>query len=121
MPKDRNTVSKKVSRKNSTTAASASGKAKKIQANTAKTSSVKGVEPEEAALFSDEEIRVFAFFRRYLMSPGQMLCFSSQDLESLKKGFEKLVARDMLVPEGSRGGYYLTAEGFEAMKLIPEK
>ncbi len=73
--------------------------------------------PDEHHL-SKSELRVLETFRRYLMSPGQMLCFNGQDIESMRDGLEKLIDSGMLIAEGSRGAYSLTRQGFDAMKMI---
>lgn len=66
------------------------------------------------------EAKVLTLFRKYLMTPGQMLCLNSNDLESLGEALEKMVADGLLVPESMKGGYALTRKGFEAMNLAAE-
>ena len=62
------------------------------------------------------ERRVFLAFRRYLMTPGHMLCFNPQEQGSLKKGLDSLLKRGFLVAESTKGAFSLTAEGYAAMK-----
>ena len=69
----------------------------------------------EEAKLSPSEINVLSIFRKYLMTPGQMLCLNNADLISMKTPLEKLVASRLLVPEASKGGYSLSRDGFEAM------
>ncbi len=68
---------------------------------------------------SDGELHVLAMFRKYLMTPGKMLCISSQDITSMKKSLDKLTLAGLLVPEEFKGGYSLTRSGYEAMQEIP--
>ena len=56
------------------------------------------------------------FFRKYLMTPGKMLCLSSSDLEDLKLPVAQLVKKELLVAEKYQGGYSLTKFGFAAME-----
>lgn len=61
------------------------------------------------------EKRVLLIFRRFLVAPGEMLCFYGSDLSHKKETLNKLVARQYLSPERFKGGYSLTVEGFAAM------
>ena len=67
---------------------------------------------------SDGELHVLAMFRKYLMTPGKMLCISTQDLTSMKKSVDKLILAGLLVPEEFKGGYSLTRSGYDAMQEI---
>ena len=71
--------------------------------------------------FSKSELRVFDHFRRYLMTPGNMLCLSGLEIESMRDGLDGLVKRRMLVPEGIRGAYCLTPDGFDVMRALTRK
>lgn len=64
---------------------------------------------------SDGEVRVLTLFRKYLMTPGQMLCLNANDVESMGDALTGMVSGGLLVPEEMRGGYSLTRKGFEAM------
>jgi hypothetical protein len=66
---------------------------------------------------SDGEVRVLKIFRRYLMTPGQMLCLSGPEFETNKKALQGLISLGFLVAEGFKGGFSLTDAGFQAMKL----
>ncbi len=70
--------------------------------------------------FSTTELKVFDHFRRYLMTPGAMLCLSAQEIESMSSGLNALVDRKMLELEGTRGAYCLTRSGFLAMRSVAE-
>ena len=65
---------------------------------------------------SSNEIAVLDVFRRYLMSPGKMLCFSNPQLECFEEPLAQLTGRGLLIQEGFPGGYSLTEQGFAAMK-----
>lgn len=75
----------------------------------------------QAQEFSDKELKVLKHFNMYLMTPGNMLCLSAQEIEGMQPGLENLVEREMLLPEGSRGAYCLTQAGFKAMKSAFKK
>ncbi len=64
---------------------------------------------------TDGEIHVLGVFRKYLMTPGQMLCLSNTDIDSMKSVLESLTAAGLLVAEEFKGGYSLTQTGFRAM------
>lgn len=65
---------------------------------------------------SPAEHKVLGVFRRYLMTPGKMLCLGNSDLEALKAPLAQLTSKGLLVAERFRGGYSLTEAGFAAMK-----
>ncbi|HEU0068072.1 MAG TPA: hypothetical protein VFQ26_02270 [Nitrospiraceae bacterium] len=62
------------------------------------------------------EKRLLLIFRRFLVAPGEMLCFYGSDLSHKKETLKKLVERQYLSEERFKGGYSLTSEGFAAMK-----
>ena len=66
-------------------------------------------------MLSTSEQRVLRTFRRYLMSPSQMLCFSGPNLKQNKATLELLTDKELLVKENFNGGYSLTQTGFAAM------
>jgi len=70
----------------------------------------------ERILLSTSEQRVLRTFRRFLVNPGQMLCFSGPNLMQDKATLELLTDKELLVKEKLKGGYSLTQSGFAAMK-----
>ena len=67
-------------------------------------------------LLSVEEHSVLIHFRKYLMTPGKMLCISGSDLEKFNAPLADLSDKGLLVAESYRGGYSLTEAGFAAMQ-----
>lgn len=70
---------------------------------------------EELSL-SPPEKRVLSLFRRYLMTPGKMLCLGSADLATYKTPLLQLTDKGLLVAESFQAGYSLTPSGFAAME-----
>ena len=68
------------------------------------------------SLLSRAEHSVLSVFRRYLMTPGKMLCISGSDLEDFSVPLAELTNKGLLVADAFRGGYSLTKGGFAAMK-----
>jgi hypothetical protein len=66
-------------------------------------------------LLSTSEQRVLRTFRRFLMTPGKMLCFSGPSLKQDKAVLELLTDKELLVRERFNGGYSLTQAGYAAM------
>lgn len=66
-------------------------------------------------MLTKSEQRVLRTFREYLITPGQMLCFSGPNLETHKAALEILSDKDLLVREQFKGGYSLTEAGYTAM------
>ena len=64
------------------------------------------------------EQRVLQTFRHYLMTPGQMLCFSGPDFAKYRATLERMSEQELLSREKFKGGYSLTDAGFAAMKEI---
>ena len=67
-------------------------------------------------MLSSSERRVLRTYREYLITPGQMLCFSGQDLERHRATLDLMSDKKLLVKEAFKGGYTLTQTGFSAMK-----
>ena len=67
-------------------------------------------------MLSTSEQRVLRTFRRFLMTPGQMLCFYGSDLKRDQATLERLADKELLVKEEFKGAYSLTQSGFVAMK-----
>ncbi len=64
------------------------------------------------------EVNVLAVFRKYLMTPGRMLCLNNTDIGSMKRSLDRLIAAGLLIPEGFKGSYSLTRSGFNAMNEL---
>lgn len=67
-------------------------------------------------MLTSSEEDVLLTFRRYLMTPNQMLCFSGPGLQKKEPALRSLTKKDLLVEESFSGGYSLTREGYMAMK-----
>ncbi len=61
------------------------------------------------------EQRVLNTFRKFLMTPGRMLCFYGPNLKQNRAALQQLTDKDFLVREQFEGGYSLTKAGFTAM------
>ena len=66
-------------------------------------------------LLSAAERQVLNTYRQYLITPGQMLCFSGPDLERNKRTLELMSGKELLTKESFDWGYFLTKAGFAAM------
>ncbi len=122
MSKDRNTIAKR-QRENEKKRKAVEKREKRKQRKDTPTAdmpegSFDETADESSSDFSKSELRVFDAFRKYLMTPGQMLCFNAQDIDSMRNALETLIEQGMLISEGSKGAYSLTREGFEAMKSL---
>ena len=77
-------------------------------------------EPEVGSVsqfgLSENERTVLRVFRRYLMTPGRMLCFSRPDMETYKVPLARLISDRFLFAEKFPGGFSLTEIGYAAMK-----
>ena len=69
----------------------------------------------ESILLSTSEQRVLGTFRRFLMTPGQMLCFYGPNLKQGKATLKLMTDKELLVKEKFNGGYSLTQCGYAAM------
>ncbi len=65
---------------------------------------------------SPPEQAVLNVFRKYLMSPGKMLCLNRSELEAFDEPLAQLTDRGLLAEESFQGGYSLTETGFAAMR-----
>ena len=72
----------------------------------------------ESILLSPSEQRVLRTFRQFLITPGQMLCFSGPNLEQNRPTLELLSDKELLVKEEFQGGYSLTHAGFVALEDV---
>ena len=75
-------------------------------------------EPSVNSQLTDGELNVLGVFKKYLLAPGQMLCLSNTDIDSMKSVLESLTSAGLLVPEEFKGGYSLTQTGFRAMNEL---
>jgi hypothetical protein len=66
-------------------------------------------------MLSTAEQRVLRTFRRFLVTPGQMLCFYGTNLKQNKVALQQLTDKEFLVKEQFKGAYSLTKAGFVAM------
>lgn len=74
-------------------------------------------DPDDAqSSLSSAEHSVLSVFRKYLMTPGKMLCIGKPDLETFSLPLAQLTSKGMLVADRFQGGYSLTESGFAAMK-----
>lgn len=77
-----------------------------------------GVAGESRLQLTAGEINILAVFRKYLMTPGRMLCLNNTDIGTMKRSLEKLTAAGLLIPEDFKGSYSLTRSGFKAMNEL---
>jgi hypothetical protein len=54
-------------------------------------------------------------FRKYLIEPGQMLCFHGPLLDQNRDSLRQLTEQGLLSKDNFKGGYTLTQAGFAAM------
>jgi len=64
----------------------------------------------------DADRDVLSAFRKFLMVPGEMLCFANNDLVAMRGALARLTLTGMLVAEKFPGAYSLTAAGFAMMR-----
>ena len=57
-------------------------------------------------MLSRSEQSVLRTYREYLITPGQMLCFSGQDLERHRTTLEQMSDKELLVKEAFKGGLF---------------
>ncbi|TWT34361.1 hypothetical protein [Blastopirellula retiformator] len=65
---------------------------------------------------SQSEQSVLKTFRKFYMSPGKMLCFTSVELDAKKSAFDSLVDKRYLMREKFAGAYSLTSRGYRRMQ-----
>ena len=70
---------------------------------------------DDSASLSQAERAVLDVFRKYLMTPGKMLCFSQADLENFDAPLDQLTSKGLLVADQHQGGFSLSETGFAAM------
>ena len=66
-------------------------------------------------LLTTAEQRVLSTFRKFLVDPGQMLCFHGPNLDQHAAALKQLTDKDLLIREQFKGGYSLTTAGYAAM------
>ncbi len=64
------------------------------------------------------EVNILGVFRKYLMTPGRMLCLNNTDIGTMKRSLDKLIAAGLLIPEDFKGSYSLTRSGFKVMNEL---
>jgi hypothetical protein len=69
-----------------------------------------------ASSLSPSERAVLRVYRRFLIQPGQMLCFYGPELARLGDSLAQLTRKRLLVRERFKGAFSLTEAGFRAMK-----
>ena len=74
-----------------------------------------GESQDTEAGLSSAELAVLSVFRKYLMTPGEMLCCGSLDTRASDATLDQLTRKGLLVQERFRSGYALTDAGFAAM------
>ncbi|MCA9132606.1 MAG: hypothetical protein KDA45_05615 [Planctomycetales bacterium] len=116
MAKDRNSTTGKPVGSKATKAEGNRGK-RSTAATSAATSRLQARGSSERQL-SDGEISILAVFRKYLMTPGRMLCLNNTDIGTMKRSLDKLTAAGLLIPEDFKGSYSLTRSGFKAMNEL---
>jgi len=62
------------------------------------------------------ERQILHTYQQYLITPGQMLCFTGPNYERDKETLELMSDKQLLTRESFVGGYSLTMSGFAAMK-----
>lgn len=87
---------------------------KKLETATAVTVAVLG----GLVQLSPGDINVLAIFKKYLMTPGLMLCLNNTEIGTMKKSLDKLIAAGLLTPEDFKGSYSLTRSGFDVMNEL---
>lgn len=79
-------------------------------------SEIPGESAQSQTPLSSSEHAVLAIFRKYLMSPGKMLCISKHEREAFREPLLQMTSNGLLIQESFPGGYSLTELGFAAMK-----
>jgi hypothetical protein len=64
------------------------------------------------------EVNILAVFKKYLMTPGRMLCLNNTEIGTMKRSLDKLIAAGLLTPEDFKGSYSLTRSGFNVMNEL---
>ncbi len=67
-------------------------------------------------MLSKSEQSVLETFRRFLMPPGQMLCFNGPEHARHRDALRKLTEKGFLTKEGFQGAYSLPRAGYSAMR-----
>lgn len=66
-------------------------------------------------MLTTAERRVLDTYQEYLITPGQMLCFTGPNYERDRATLELMSDKQLLTRESFDGGYSLTKAGFAAM------
>lgn len=75
-------------------------------------SSLPGQEPYQ---LTTAEKSLLSIFRKFLVRPGEMLCFDGPTLDRHRRALSHLTEQGLLIKERFRGAYTLTPTGFAAM------
>ena len=67
-------------------------------------------------VFSKSDLAVLDVFRRFLVTPGEMLCFHGPWYEEHRESLYRMTAKKMVTKEEFAGGYSLTRAGFAAVQ-----
>ena len=67
-------------------------------------------------MLSSADQTVLDVFRRYLVTPGEMLCFHGTWLDDHRDSLRHLTARKLITKDQFKGGYSLTEAGFAAVQ-----
>ena len=67
-------------------------------------------------MLSTSERRVLDAFKKYLIRPGQMLCFFGPTLKKYDTALRQLTEKELLVKEQFKGGYSLTNAGYAIIR-----
>ena len=73
-------------------------------------------QPSNLNKASSADRDVLSAFRKFLMVPGEMLCFANNDLAAMRGALTRLTSTGMLVAEKFPGAYSLTTAGFAMMR-----
>lgn len=106
------------SRKTSSSVAKSPATKNGAQTSTANRASASVAASENSLQLSVGELNILTVFRKYLMTPGRMLCLNNTDIGTMKRSLDKLIAAGLLIPEDFKGSYSLTRSGFNAMKEL---
>lgn len=69
-------------------------------------------------MLTGAERQILDTYQQYLITPGQMLCFTGPNFERDKKTLELMSDKELLTRESFDGGYSLTKSGYVAMKDV---
>ena len=62
-----------------------------------------------------------AVFHKYLVEPGQMLCFHGPSFDEHRDSLQRLTAEGLVTKDKFEGGYTLTQAGFASIRESHDK